>query len=172
MLPLIQKDVIDKYKMLDKETFLDYTALSQTLPGIIALNCGIFVGRDVAGIAGALAAGFGVILPAFTAMLAATILLNSLPQNSIVENLFAGIRSASGALILYSAISLGSKNYKKLFPIALIALSFIAVLFFDISAFWVIICAALAGLAYKLALERKTQPSAETGSDSNGGHDA
>ena len=148
MLPLIQKDVIDKYEMLDKDTFLDYAALSQTLPGIIALNCGIFVGRSVAGVAGAFAAGFGVILPAFIAMLAATILLNSLPRTDIVENIFAGVRSASAALILYSAISLGKKNYRKLFPIALIAISFVLTLFFKVSAYLIVIGAALAGLAY------------------------
>ena len=151
MLPLIQKDVIDKYKMLDKDTFLDYAALSQTLPGIISLNCGIFVGRKVAGYAGAFAAGFGVILPAFAAMLAATIILESLPRTDLVEHIFAGVRSASAALILYSAISLSSKNYKRVFPIALIAVSFIAVLFFNVSAYWIIIGAALAGLAMKYA---------------------
>ena len=156
MLPLIQKDVIDKYDMLDKETFLDYAALSQTLPGVIALNCGVFVGRKVAGIAGALAAGFGTVLPAFVAMLVVAILLDSIPKTGIIQSVFAGVRSASAALILYSAISLGSKNFKKPFPIALIALSFVIVLFFNVSAFWVILCAALAGLAYKMTRERKS----------------
>ena len=151
MLPLIQKDVIDKYQMLDKDTFLDYAALSQTLPGIISLNCGIFVGKKVAGYTGAFAAGLGVILPAFVAMLAATILLESLPKTLLVEHIFAGVRSASAALILYSAISLSSKNYRRVFPIALIAISFFAVLVFNVSAYWIIICAALAGLAMKYA---------------------
>ena len=155
MLPLIQKDIIDKYGMLDEETFLDYAALSQTLPGIIALNCAVFCGRKVAGVAGAFAAGFGTIFPAFTAMLAATILLNSLPETELISHIFDGVRSASGALIFYSAMKLMNKNYRKIFPITLMGLSFVLVFFLKISAFWVIICAALAGLAMKMARDRK-----------------
>ncbi|MCL2060903.1 MAG: chromate transporter [Oscillospiraceae bacterium] len=169
MLPLIQKDVIDKYEMIDKDTFLDYAALSQTLPGVIALNCGVFVGRKVSGYVGAFVAGFGVILPAFVAMLAATILLNSLPRTDIVESIFAGVRSASAALILYSAITLSSKNYKKLFPILLIAMSFIIVLFFNVSAYWVIIGAALAGLAYRYAKGGKAATAEASGEVKSGG---
>ena len=160
MLPLIQKDVIEKYKMLDKDTFLDYAALSQTLPGIISLNCGIFVGRTVAGIAGAAAAGFGVVLPAFVTMLAATILLEFIPRTGVVESVFAGVRSASAALILYSAISLGSRNFKKPFPVIMIAIAFVSVLFFNVSAFFVILFAAFSGLAFHLNKVRKTPPEA------------
>lgn len=169
MLPLIQKDVIDKYKMLDKETFLDYAALSQTLPGVIALNCGIFVGRSVAGVAGALMAGFGTVLPAFVFMLAATILLNGLPKTDLVVHIFDGVRSASAALIFYSAISLGHKGYKKPFPIVLIAVSFIIVLMFKVSAFWVVAGAALAGLAMKYATGWKQPEKTESGAESGGG---
>ena len=157
MLPLIQKDVIDKYEMLDKDTFLEYAALSQTLPGVIALNCGIFVGKKVAGIAGALIAGLGTVIPAFVGMLAVAVLLHLMPRTGIINAIFAGLRSASAALILYSAISLSGKNFKRLFPIALIALSFIAVFFFGANAFIIIIGAALAGLSAKYATERKAR---------------
>jgi chromate transporter len=163
MLPLIQKDVIDKYRMMDEETFLDYAALSQTLPGIIALNCAVFVGKKVAGMVGALAAGFGTILPAFVLMLVATVLVDSIPRTETVERVFAGVRSASAALILYSAIKLGKKSFQKLFSVVLILLSFVIVLFFRVSAFWVILGAAAAGLAVKLA-----KPGDDPGAKSGG----
>ena len=155
MLPLIQKDVIDKYDMLDKETFLEYAALSQTLPGVISLNCGVFVGRKVAGVAGALAAGFGTVLPAFVAMLAVAMLLDLIPRTGLFESIFSGLRSASAALILYSAISLSGKNFKKLFPVILVAVAFVAVLIFNTNVFIVILGAAAAGLCAKLAVDKK-----------------
>ena len=157
MLPLIQKDVIDKYEMLDKETFLEYAALSQTLPGVISLNCGVFVGTKVAGPAGAFAAGLGTILPAFAAMLAVAMLLERIPKTGVIQNIFAGVRSASAALILYSAISLAGKNLKKFFPLLLLAISFAAVLFFNANAFFVIIGAALAGYLYKVVSGRRAK---------------
>jgi len=160
MLPLIQKDVIDKYGMMDKDTFLEYAALSQTLPGVIALNCGIFVGKKVAGTAGALVAGLGTVLPAFVAMLAAAALLERIPRTGVVQNIFEGVRSASAALILYSAISLSGKNIRKPIPIALLSISFVVIFFFGVNALLVIIGAALAGVGMKYAEKRKPQAAA------------
>ena len=57
MLPVIQKDVVEKYKLMTKEDFLEYATLSQTLPGVIARNCAAFVGGNSAGTPGMLAAG-------------------------------------------------------------------------------------------------------------------
>ncbi|MDR1059819.1 MAG: chromate transporter [Clostridiales bacterium] len=151
MLPLIQKDVIEKYKMLDDEAFLEYAALSQTLPGMIALNCAIFVGKSAAGLPGALAAGLGTVLPAFVLMLAATALINFIPRTDRVESAFKGVRAASAALILYSAIKLGKKDIRKAFPMAVVAVSFVLVLFLNVGAFPVIISAAAAGIAVTLA---------------------
>jgi len=149
MLPLIQKDVIDKYDMLDKETFQEYAALSQTLPGVTALNCGVFVAKKVAGVKGAIVAGIGTIVPAFVGMYAVAALLDLVPRTGVVQSVFAGVRSASAALILYSAISLAGKQLKKLFPIILLIVAFVTVLFFNANALMVIIGAALAGFSYK-----------------------
>jgi chromate transporter len=154
MLPLIQKDVIDKYRMLDDETFLEYAALSQTLPGMIALNCAIFVGKSVGGVPGAVAAGLGTVLPAFVLMLAATLLINFIPRTGRVENAFKGVRAASAALILHSAIKLGKKGARKAFPAIVALISFALVLFFKISAFPVILAAAAAGVAVAFASGR------------------
>jgi chromate transporter len=168
MLPLIQKDVIEKYKMLDDEAFLEYAALSQTLPGMISLNCAIFVGKSAAGLPGALAAGLGTVLPAFALMLAAAALINFIPRTDRVESAFKGVRAASAALILYSAIKLGKKDMRRLFPVIVAAASFVLVLFFSVDAFPVILSAAAAGVAVTLARGRKGDGERDAGQGDGG----
>jgi chromate transporter len=58
MLPVIEKDVVEKYRLMPKEDFLEYATLAQTLPGVIALNCACFVGRRAGGFLGMLAYPF------------------------------------------------------------------------------------------------------------------
>ena len=81
MLPAIEKDVTEKYHLMDKETFMEYATLAQTLPGVIALNCASFVGRQAAGFAGMMAEAIGATISAFVLMIAATIAIQLIPQD-------------------------------------------------------------------------------------------
>jgi len=148
MLPVIEKDVVEKYALMPKEDFLEYATLAQTLPGVIALNCSSFVGRRTAGVPGMLAAGFGAIFSAFVLMLAATIALQFIPQTGPVVGAFTCIRAASAALVLSAAFSLGRHNLKNGFAVIVMLAAFAAVLILDISAPIVILAAGAAGYLY------------------------
>ena len=157
MLPVIEKDVVEKYKLMTREEFLEYATLSQTLPGIIALNCASFVGKHSAGTIGMLVAGFGATISAFVLMIAATILLQFVPQEGAVAAAFQCIRAASAALVLSAAFTLGRHNIKSAFAIIMMLASFSAVLFLNISAPIVILIAGIIGCLYqfiKLRLEK------------------
>ena len=157
MLPVIEKDVVEKYKLMTREEFLEYATLSQTLPGIIALNCASFVGKHSAGTIGMLVAGFGATISAFVLMIAATILLQFVPQEGAVAAAFQCIRAASAALVLSAAFTLGRHNIKSAFAIIMMLAAFSAVLFFNISAPIVILIAGAIGCLYqfiKLKLEK------------------
>jgi chromate transporter len=149
MLPLIQRDVVDKYQLLPKDDFLEYATLAQTLPGIIALNCASFVGRRVAGRTGMFVAGLGSTISAFALMIVATVLLQSIPQQGPIAGAFKGIRAASSAFILAAAFTLGRHNLKNSISILLMLASFALVFFANISAPVVIILAGLVGYAYQ-----------------------
>lgn len=149
MLPVIQKDVVEKYALMSKDDFLEYATLSQTLPGVIALNCAAFVGRRAAGFWGMLVAGFGATFSAFVLMLAATILLQLVPQGGAFAGAFRGIRAASSALILSAAVSLGKHNLKTAFALIVTLAAFALVLFAGLSAPIVILAAGAAGCAYQ-----------------------
>jgi chromate transporter len=149
MLPLLQRDVVDKYKLLSKDDFLEYATLSQTLPGVVALNCASFVGRRVGGWIGMLAAGLGATISAFALMIVATILLQTVPQQGPIAGAFRGIRAASSAFILAAAFSLGRYNLKSNFAVILMLATFVLVFFAKVSAPVVIIAAGIAGYLFQ-----------------------
>jgi chromate transporter len=155
MLPVIEKDVVEKYALMPHEDFLEYATLSQTLPGVIALNCAAFVGRRAAGFAGMLVAGLGATFSAFVLMLLATVLLQFVPQEGAFAGAFRGIRAASAALILSAAFALGRHNIKGAFTIVVMLCAFALVLFGDISAPLVILAAGVAGCIYQWAKKRR-----------------
>ncbi|HBN80532.1 MAG TPA: hypothetical protein DD433_04035 [Ruminococcaceae bacterium] len=158
MLPVIEKDVVEKYRLMPREDFLEDATLSQTLPGIIALNCASFVGRYAAGTAGMLAAGFGATFSAFVIMLAATILLQFIPQHGPVVGAFRGIRAASAALVLSAAFSLGRYNLKSIFSVAVMLAAFALILFANISSLIVILAAGVIGCLFRWIISRRKGP--------------
>ncbi len=149
MLPVIQKDVVDKYQMMSKDEFMEFGVLSQTLPGVIALNCASFVGRRAAGTIGMLVAGFGATFSAFVIMIAATIALQFVPQKGPVVGAFQGIRAASAALVLSAAVTLGKHNIKSAFSILLMLFALALVLFTSLSTPLIILAAGIAGILYQ-----------------------
>jgi len=149
MLPVIEKDVVEKYKLMPKEDFMEYATLAQTLPGVIALNCACFVGRRAGGFLGMLVAGFGATFSAFALMIAATVLLQFVPQEGPVAGAFMGIRAASAALVLSAAFSLGRHNLKSRFAVVVMLAAFALVLFAKVSAPLVVLAAGAAGYVYQ-----------------------
>ena len=148
MLPLIEKDIVENYKMMTKDEFMEYATLSQTLPGIIAINCASFVGRHAAGVVGMLVAGFGASVSAFVLMLAATIAMKFIPQEGPVMGAVRCIRAASAALIFSAAFSLGRHNIKSVFAVVVMIIAFALVLFFDVSVPLVVAGACVAGYVH------------------------
>ena len=154
MLPVIQKDVVEKYELMSEEDFLEYATLAQTLPGVIALNCAVFVGRRSARTPGMLAAGFGATFSAFILMIAATAFLMVIPKQGPVIGALQGVRAAAAALILSAAFSIGRHNLKSMFAIMIMLATFTLVFFTSISPLIVIIAAGFAGYAYHKLMPR------------------
>jgi len=75
MISLIEKEIVDKKKWIEREEFLDLLAVAQSLPGILAVNISVAVGDKLRGMKGAITASIGTILPSFTIILAIAIFL-------------------------------------------------------------------------------------------------
>ena len=155
MLPVIERDIVGKYKMMTKDEFIEYATLAQTLPGIIALNCSLFVGKRTAGFWGMMVAGFGATISAFVLMIVATIALQHIPQTGPIMGAMQCIRAASAALILSAAFSMGAHILKSAYAIIVMLAAFVAVAFFSVSAPLVVVVAGVVGMVYKWFVDRR-----------------
>jgi chromate transporter len=104
MIPSIEREVVDKRKWINDEDVTEVFALSQSVPGAVAINSATFIGHRIAGIKGALAAMLGVSLPTFIIVLALGISYFFIHDNPKLEAAFVSIRVTIVAIIVYAAI--------------------------------------------------------------------
>lgn len=155
MIPLIEKEVVDKKKWIDRDDFVDMLALAQSSPGPIAVNVSVFVGYKVAGIPGSIFAVLGAILTAFLILLVVAMYFIGIKDNAVVERIFKGIRPAVVALIAAPVIRM-SKNAKiNRKTIFILIATVIFVGFLKISPIYVIIISALGGILYGIIKKRR-----------------
>ena len=102
MISIIQREVVDKHHWLDADEFLDLLAVSQAMPGILAVNIASVIGDRLRGVKGSVVAAMGTILPSFCIILAIAIFLtpDTIKNNAVVSRIFKGIRPAVVALIV------------------------------------------------------------------------
>ncbi len=148
MIPLVQRETVEKYGWITDDDLLDIVAIAESTPGPIAVNSATFVGYRVGGTAGALLASLGVILPSFTVILLVSFLLRRFGELRAVRYAFFGIRAGVLALILHSLCKMLRDSRRDVFSLVVTALSFVAVAVFYVNALIVIPAAALLGLAY------------------------
>ncbi|NLY42602.1 MAG: chromate transporter [Clostridiaceae bacterium] len=155
MLPIIQREVVDKNRWVSEEEIVDVFAIVQSVPGVIAINTSIFIGYKIGGMPGAFAAALGVILPSFITILAIAYLLFNIGDNIIIRRAFTGVRAGVVALIGISAFKLARATLRDKIGIFLAAAAFIAMVVFDVHAALVIIAGAIAGLIiYKVSRKK------------------
>lgn len=156
MLPMLMKEVVEKYKWATEEELLNYFAISQSTPGIIAVNTATFIGMKYRGFKGALAATVGVISPCWLVITIVAKFLDLVKGNQHVESAFVGIRIVVVALILHSVIKMGKKTIKSLQDVVLFTLGFLLVATEFLAPIYVIFLGALIGLAIYSYKEVKT----------------
>ncbi|WHY00171.1 chromate transporter [Neobacillus sp. DY30] len=106
MVPLIEREIVEKRKWLDSEEVADVFALSQTIPGSVAINSATFIGYRIGGVKGALAAMIGVSLPTFLIVLALGAAYLFIHDHPKIEAAFVSIRITIVAIIIYAAIKI------------------------------------------------------------------
>lgn len=148
MIPLIEKEVVENKKWLNKEEFMDIMVVSQSFPGALAVNCATFLGYKIGGLIGAIVALLSVILPSFTIILVIAAYFMQFRSNSYVNAIFLGITAIIPLLVLSGAISLskGVERNKRNIIIGFIAL--ILLLVFDINPSLLIVLGAIYGIIF------------------------
>ncbi len=147
MLSLIQKEVVDNKKWATDEEVLDYYAVAQCTPGVIAVNTATFIGYKQKGVLGAIMATLGVVLPSLLIITVIATVLQNFMEYKIVQHIFGGIRVVVAVLIVNAVITMGKKAIKDLLCVFLAIASFSASLIFPgLSPVLVVLAAALIGL--------------------------
>ena len=153
MLPLIQREVVDR-GWLSKEDFVDVFAVTQSLPGIFAVNISIFVGYRLKKTPGAICCALGTILPSFLIILLIALFFTQVRDNEWVERAFKGLRPAVVALIvvpcLTTARSIKLTKLQLIIPVAAALLIWQV----GVSPAWIILAAIAGGLYYGLKIKK------------------
>ncbi len=112
MLSLLQKIVVEKYHWATEEELMDYYAIGQCTPGIIAINTSTFIGYKYSGLPGAICAALGFLSPSIIIITLIAAFLENFAELPIVMHAFAGIRVCVCVLILDAVLKLGKKSVK------------------------------------------------------------
>ena len=148
MVPLLQDKVCKEYGWMTEEEVVDCLAVSQGLPGVIAINMATYTGYFKKGLKGALVASLGMILPSFIIIILVVCFLEEVSGNPYVEGALTGIKAAATGLIAYAAVKLGKQVLKDPFSWAIGILSFLIIAVFGVNAVWVILGGIVVGIVY------------------------
>jgi chromate transporter len=150
MLPLLQKEVVEKRQWATEEELMDYFAIGQCTPGVIAVNTATFVGFKKKKIPGAIAATLGVIAPSIVIILILAAFFNHFADYPIVQHAFNGIRIAVCATVAVSIFKLAKKGIVDWVTLLILIAAFCTSFFLKVSAIYIVVGAAVLGVLARI----------------------
>ena len=151
MLPILQREVVEKRGWATEEELMDYYAIGQCTPGIIAVNTSTFIGYKLKGIIGGIVATLGCIFPSLVIITIIAAFIQNFAEYAVVQHALAGIRVCVCVLILNAVLKLGKKSVIDKATTAIFLAIFLCSLFLNLSPIWFILLAGVAGILIKQA---------------------
>ena len=148
MIPLIEEEVVNKRKWIDREAFLDLLAVAQTIPGVFAVNMSINIGDRLRKTRGAVTCALGCVLPSFLIILAIALFFHSFRDNKTMEAIFKGIRPAVVALIAAPCIKLARSARITLSNVWLPVGAALLIWLLGVSPVYIILAVGIGGYMY------------------------
>lgn len=149
MLPVLDRDLVQAKKWLTEEQLVDYFAIGQSTPGIIAVNVATFVGYNKKGVPGAVVATTGIVFPSLVIIMALAAFLEGFADIPQVQSALRGINVVVAALLIKAVIGLGKKTLAVPAAFFMGAASFILIAVFNVPGVAVVVLSALYGIALK-----------------------
>lgn len=146
MIPILQKEIVEKYEWVTDEELMDYYAIGQCTPGIIAINTATFVGHKVKGKLGGVIATLGIITPSLLIILAISSIIDRISDYSVVQSAFSAVRCCVIVLIINAIIKLSRNAIKDIVCFIICLVVFTLSVFFDISPIIFVVFCAITGL--------------------------
>ena len=156
MIPMLEREIVERRGWATSEELMDYYAVGQCTPGVIAVNTATFIGSKIAGNLGGVAATLGVIFPSFVIISVIAGIIENFADIPAVKSAFAGIRVCVCVLIFNSVLKLWKGAVKDKATLVLCLLVFVLSAFFDVSPIvFVVFCAAAGILLTRLGVRGK-----------------
>ncbi len=156
ILPFLKEEFVDKQNLITNDELLEYYALSQCTPGIIAVNIATFIGNKLKGRLGGITAAFGVITPAFISIILVASIITKIINNSFLQYAFQGVRVAVLILILLTVKELWETGIKRKSEVTIFALCLIGILILNLSPTFIITASATIAIIYNF-IKQKTR---------------
>lgn len=148
MIPIMEREVVDKHHWLSHEEFLDVLAVAQSTPGLFAINMASYIGIKYGGVRRGIVCSLGVAAPSILITLLIAMFFNAFKGNSIIEKIFLGIRPAVVALIAAPCLSMVRTAHITRYNIWIPVVCCILIASFGVSPIWIILIAGLCGFIY------------------------
>ncbi|WP_313345105.1 chromate transporter [Sedimentibacter sp.] len=149
MMPILQREIVKDRQWVTDEEVIDYYALSQGLPGILAVNVAAMIGHHRKGLLGDMAASLGTVSPCILIITILTSFISNFRDIEIIQHAFAGITLGATALIFSAIVGLWKKSVIDKICLAVFALTAVIMFVFDISPVILIIISAVIGIVIK-----------------------
>ena len=148
MIPMIEAEVVDKHRWIEKEEFLDLIAIAQSCPGVFAINTSIFIGYKLKKMRGALCASLGTALPSFLIILLIAIFFHRFMEVSWIAAMFRGIRPAVVALIAVPTFNMAKSAGISLVNCWIPIASAVLIWLVGVNPIFILIAAGIGGYLY------------------------
>ncbi len=148
MLPLLTKEIVEKKKWATEEELLDYYAVGQCTPGIIAVNTATFIGYYQAGVLGGIFSTLGMITPSIIIIVLVASILQQFMEYQIVASALMGIRAIVCALLSHTVVTLARKSLVDVMTVILFIMGLVLTFIFDITPIIIVIIGGIIGVAY------------------------
>ena len=168
MMPMMQAELIEKRKWITDEELIDYYAVGQSTPGIVAVNVATFVGYKQMGIIGGIFATLGMVTPSLVIIMILASLINSINDFPIIQKALKGINVAVAALLTSTIINFMKKTIKKFTNAIFMLISFLLVFVLKLPSFWIILFALLIGVVLTYKEKKKAAAAGDDAKKSEG----
>ena len=161
MIALLENEFVEKKKWLEKDEFLDVTAIAESTPGPIAINAATYMGYKNAGIIGSIIATLGICIPSFVIIYAISLFFDAFLSLTLVEYAFKGIQICVVYLILTAGLKMLKQMKKTVFNMIIISITLICMVVFSLFAvkfstiFYILISGICGVVVYLLGRIRK-----------------
>ncbi len=155
MLPMLQREVVERRGWATEEELMDYYAIGQCTPGVIAVNTATFIGSKQRGIPGGIAATLGVVFPSLVIISVIAAFISNFSDLAVVKDAFAGIRVCVFVLILNAVVKLGKASVKDALTLCICLAVLVASVLLDLSPIVFVLCAGVAGIVAKVLLAKE-----------------